>query len=113
MPLQDMLSLVREQRPSYNNGAWISSSIAVSRLKLAYYQAFALFYGLVGSLASVVMVNSSWTRRHIDALWKLSSPAVVFPPCDTSELEVSWRYIMRKAGVPYNTGWYSSRGVPN
>lgn len=92
---------MREQRPSYNNGSWISSSVAVSRVKLVYYQAFALFYGLVGSLASVVMVNSSWTRRHIEALWKLSSPVVVFPPCDTSELEVGWLCIRRKAGVAY------------
>jgi len=31
------------------------------------------------------MVNSSWTRGHIDALWrKQGSTKIVFPPCDTA-----------------------------
>eukprot|EP00903_Cladosiphon_okamuranus_P009803 g9320.t1 len=85
----DMLSRVRDQRPSHNNSAWISSSVAVSRAKLLYYRAFAYLYGIAGGFfASRVMVNSSWTRGHIAALWKRSPPpTVVFPPCDTSELE--------------------------
>lgn len=62
--------------------------MGVSRAKLLYYHAFAFLYGMVGGFASNVMVNSSWTKGHIAALWKRSSPAVVFPPCDTSELEV-------------------------
>lgn len=85
---QDMLSRVRSQRPSYNNRSWISSRVAVSRAKVLYYRAFAVLYGIAGSFASVVMVNSSWTRKHIAAVWRLSSPTVVFPPCDTAELEV-------------------------
>eukprot|EP00904_Undaria_pinnatifida_P014133 jgi/Undpi1/9850/HiC_scaffold_28.g12304.m1 len=83
----DMLSRVRDQRPSHNNSSWISSSVGVSRAKLLYYHTFAFLYGVVGGFASNVMVNSSWTKRHISALWGRSSPAVVFPPCDTSELE--------------------------
>ena len=87
---QDMLSRVRDQRPSHNNSAWITSSLAVSRAKLLYYNAFAYLYGIAGGFfASRVMVNSTWTRGHIAALWKRSPPpTVVFPPCDTSELEV-------------------------
>lgn len=84
-----MLSRVRDQRPSHNNSSWISSSVAVSRAKLLYYRLFAMLYGIVGGFASRVMVNSNWTRRHVASLWKRCSPAVVFPPCDTSELEVS------------------------
>lgn len=83
-----MLSRVRDQRPSHNNSSWISSSVAVSRAKLLYYRLFAMLYGIVGGFASKVMVNSNWTRRHVASLWKRCSPAVVFPPCDTSELEV-------------------------
>merc|ERR1712098_277245 len=30
------------------------------------------------------MVNSSWTRQHIDTLWKVQSD-LVYPPCDVSE----------------------------
>lgn len=84
-----MLSRVRDQRPSHNNSSWISSSVAVSRAKLLYYRLFAMLYGIVGGFASTVMVNSNWTRQHVASMWKRSSPTVVFPPCDTSELEVS------------------------
>ncbi|CAN0343896.1 unnamed protein product [Ectocarpus fasciculatus] len=85
----DMLSRVRDRRPSHNNSAWIASSVAVSWAKLLYYRAFACMYGVAGGFfASRVMVNSSWTRGHIAALWRRSRPpTVVFPPCDTSELE--------------------------
>lgn len=85
-----MLSRVRDQRPSHNNSAWITSSVAVSRAKLLYYRAFAYLYGIAGGFfASRVMVNSNWTRGHVAALWKRSPPpTVVFPPCDTTELEV-------------------------
>ncbi|CAM9401318.1 unnamed protein product [Scytosiphon promiscuus] len=84
----DMLSRVRDQRPSHNNRTWITSSVAVSRAKVLYYRAFAFMYGIAGFFAERVMVNSSWTRGHIAALWKRSPPpTVVFPPCDTSELE--------------------------
>ncbi|CAM9941410.1 unnamed protein product, partial [Discosporangium mesarthrocarpum] len=89
----DMLSRVRDRRPAYNNRGWISSRLAVSNVKLAYYHAFAFLYGLTGSFADVVMVNSNWTRRHIEMMWcwrwgwSCSALAVVFPPCDTSELE--------------------------
>lgn len=93
---KDMLSRVREQRPSYNNSSWISSSITVSGFKLFYYRAFAVLYGMVGSLASVVMVNSTWTQRHMSAMWRLSSPVVVYPPCDTAEFDVSISLVFRR-----------------
>lgn len=87
--VQDMLSRVRDQRPSHNNSSWITSSVSVSRAKLLYYKAFASMYGFMGDFSETVMVNSSWTRGHIAALWRRSSPSIVYPPCDTSELEVS------------------------
>lgn len=104
MHLQDMLNKVRERRPSFNNNARISSSVTVSNLKLLYYQLFARCYSYVGSYASTVMVNSSWTHKHIAELWnfpyeklspKRSSKSkgnrnkllLVYPPCNTSTLE--------------------------
>ena len=65
----DMLQKVREMRPSYNNYEKIASNRSVSTLKLIYYHIFALCYSLVGACTDVVMVNSNWTRRHIEALW--------------------------------------------
>jgi alpha-1,2-mannosyltransferase len=31
------------------------------------------------------MVNSTWTKGHIDQLWGINSK-IVYPPCDTSSL---------------------------
>jgi alpha-1,2-mannosyltransferase len=65
----DMLQKVREQRPSYNNTGRIASSITVSSLKLVYYKLFARAYGCAGWFANSVVVNSTWTKRHIETLW--------------------------------------------
>ena len=85
----DMLSLVWKRRPTYNNDAKVAANPIVTCAKLIYYVIFAFLYGLVGSLANLVMVNSSWTKNHIQYLWKLSGKVhVVFPPVDTKSLKV-------------------------
>ena len=48
-----------------------------------YYRIFAKLYSSAGTFADVIMVNSSWTKGHIDELWGTDSK-VVFPPCDTT-----------------------------
>lgn len=55
--------------------------------KRVYYQLFAAAYGIVGRHATGVMVNSSWTKAHIDSLWNVPSTTVVYPPCDTTNLQ--------------------------
>ncbi|KAL3822001.1 hypothetical protein ACHAXA_002987 [Cyclostephanos tholiformis] len=83
----DMLSLVRERRPSYNNVSNIASNSLMSRLKLAYYAAFAVCYGIVGGLSDLTMANSNWTKGHLERLWKLAGKIrVVFPPVDTASV---------------------------
>lgn len=55
----------------------------LSAVKVVYYCCFALLYGLAGSCSDVIMVNSTWTLRHILALWRCPSrTSVVYPPCD-------------------------------
>ncbi|XP_066562496.1 GDP-Man:Man(3)GlcNAc(2)-PP-Dol alpha-1,2-mannosyltransferase [Amia ocellicauda] len=79
----DMLSVVRERNPSFNNADFISANPILSTLKLIYYCMFAFFYGLVGSCSDVIMVNSTWTQNHILALWRCRDrTSVVYPPCD-------------------------------
>ncbi|XP_078101374.1 GDP-Man:Man(3)GlcNAc(2)-PP-Dol alpha-1,2-mannosyltransferase-like [Sander vitreus] len=79
----DMLSVVRERNPRFNHSDLVSRSPVLSAVKVAYYCCFALLYGLVGSCCDVVMVNSTWTLRHILSLWRSPSrTAVVYPPCD-------------------------------
>jgi len=84
----DMLSLVWERRPSYNNDSSITRNSFYTYLKLLYYILLAILYGLVGSLANLTLVNSSWTFGHISFLWRFAPKIqVVFPPCDTLDLE--------------------------
>jgi alpha-1,2-mannosyltransferase len=88
----DMLERVSEMRPTYNNDGAISNSKTLTLTKLWYYRAFAKLYALCGYFADVKMVNSNWTRAHIEAIWGTSSSSssssgihVVFPPCPTEE----------------------------
>ncbi|KAJ8282207.1 hypothetical protein COCON_G00047260 [Conger conger] len=79
----DMLAVVRERNPRFNHADFISSNPVLSALKVVYYCAFALMYGLAGSCSHVAMVNSSWTLGHILALWRAPGrTCVVYPPCD-------------------------------
>lgn len=84
----DMLSLVWERRPSYNHNVDIAKSTLITYVKLVYYAIFAILYGFCGSLAKLVMVNSTWTRGHIAFLWRgaTSRITIVFPPCDVESL---------------------------
>ncbi|EPY51595.1 alpha-1,2-mannosyltransferase Alg11 [Schizosaccharomyces cryophilus OY26] len=60
----------------------------VSKVKGAYWRWFAKIYSQAGRHADFVMTNSSWTQNHIASLWgKDINLSVVFPPCNTSELE--------------------------
>ncbi|PSC69622.1 GDP-Man:Man(3) c(2)-PP-Dol alpha-1,2-mannosyltransferase [Micractinium conductrix] len=84
----DMLQRVWERNAGYTNSDDVAASPLKSLAKLAYYHAMALLYGCVGAFAQVVMVNSSWTRRHIAALWwQWRRPQRVYPPCDTRALQ--------------------------
>jgi len=83
----DMLAKVRSRDVGVCNNAAITRSWILSMAKLLYYRVFAALYGFVGRFAEVVMVNSSWTRGHIDLLWRVPERTMtVFPPCDTAAL---------------------------
>ncbi|KAI8050838.1 mannosyltransferase [Syncephalis plumigaleata] len=81
----DMIEKVSQRTEDFNNNAHVAASTALSSGKLLYYQIFATIYGWVGALAKVVMVNSSWTRGHIEQIWGLTAQTV-YPPCDTIAL---------------------------
>lgn len=83
----DMLQLVWERRRSgtYNHQSYISQSFITTYIKLFYYVLFAILYGCVGSLSTMVLVNSTWTYNHISSLWKHVSYRkrirILYPPC--------------------------------
>ncbi|CAG2100708.1 unnamed protein product [Medioppia subpectinata] len=82
----DMLQMVTNTKTSYNNRAIISNSRVLTSGKLLYYKLFAYLYGLIGRMALVVMVNSSWTQRHVESIWKRKA-RTVYPPCNTDDLK--------------------------
>ncbi|CAJ0751728.1 10118_t:CDS:10 [Entrophospora sp. SA101] len=81
----DMLAKVQERILGFNNDKIIAKSRLFSEAKLLYYKIFAYLYSLSGSYADIVMVNSTWTKGHIDQLWGINSN-IVYPPCDTDSL---------------------------
>ncbi|KAK2982509.1 hypothetical protein RJ640_026352 [Escallonia rubra] len=85
----DMLSRVHARSSMYNNDALVAKSTLLSRCKIIYYTIFSWLYGIVGSCAHLAMVNSSWTKSHIEKLWGIPDRTKrVYPPCDTSGLQV-------------------------
>ncbi|KAJ8655331.1 hypothetical protein O0I10_009020 [Lichtheimia ornata] len=81
----DMLQRVYERRGQYNNDERLAQNAIWSTGKMIYYRIFARIYSWCGSFAEVVMVNSSWTKGHIDSLWRTDAD-IVYPPCDTDRL---------------------------
>jgi len=110
----DMLARVRSRTAGHTNNVTISRSAILSSGKLAYYRLFMYYYTLSLHRAHFVIVNSSWTKNHVDAIltsqdrlldlvhWmpplallkcilSASSPSVngseiVYPPCNTREI---------------------------
>lgn len=81
----DMLDVVETRQHTFNNSSTIAQSNLLSWAKLAYYRLFARLYWIAGKTAHVVMVNGSWTRRHIADIWSRGDVSVVYPPCDVDE----------------------------
>ncbi|KAK0460001.1 mannosyltransferase [Desarmillaria tabescens] len=109
----DMLARVKTRTRGHTNSGAISSSSILSRGKLLYYRVFMYYYALSLQVASFLMVNSSWTKNHVDGILNHSdalldavhmiSPLIlvrlllpfrsrttkariVYPPCDTREM---------------------------
>lgn len=83
----DMLKYVYKRVAAHNNRRFIARNPFFTMGKIIYYKIFARLYGLVGSCAEIVMVNSSWTEDHINFIWKCPMKTHrVYPPCDVDHL---------------------------
>lgn len=83
----DMLRHVYRRIISHNNRRVIARNPFLSAAKIVYYKLFAILYGWAGSTAEIVMVNSSWTEEHINAIWKCPLRTHrIYPPCDVQHL---------------------------
>jgi len=70
----DMLARVETRRQTSANSKAITSSTVLSRIKLMYYRLFMYHYALALRRSSFLMVNSSWTKNHVDAILAHSDP---------------------------------------
>ncbi|KAJ4002142.1 mannosyltransferase [Lentinula boryana] len=107
----NMLNRVKSRERWHTNSDTISSSTFLSQCKLLYYRIFMYYYSLSLQSAAFIMVNSSWTQKHVNAIlqhsdfllntlhrmipFKISSKSkygsatsaqIVYPPCDTREI---------------------------
>ncbi|XP_076240649.1 ALG11 alpha-1,2-mannosyltransferase [Calliopsis andreniformis] len=83
----DMLRHVYRRVISHNNRRVIARNPFLSAAKITYYKLFAFMYGWAGSSAEIIMVNSSWTEDHINAIWKCPLKTHrIYPPCDVKHL---------------------------
>ena len=129
----DMLARVKSRKNWHTNTTNISSSAILSNIKLLYasylflifrrflmhvyldvryYRLFMYYYAISLRTPSFVMVNSSWTKDHVDSILQHSDPLldglhlfpplvflrlftfrnaplsarIVYPPCDTREM---------------------------
>ncbi|XP_011701399.1 PREDICTED: GDP-Man:Man(3)GlcNAc(2)-PP-Dol alpha-1,2-mannosyltransferase isoform X1 [Wasmannia auropunctata] len=83
----DMLKYVYKRIATFNNRRAIARNPFFSGAKFLYYKLFGRLYGLVGSCAEIVMVNSSWTEDHINRIWKCPLKTHrLYPPCNVEHL---------------------------
>ncbi|KAF5382430.1 hypothetical protein D9615_002779 [Tricholomella constricta] len=106
----DMLARVKSRKKWHTNPDTVSSSAVLSKGKLLYYRIFMYYYARSLRMARFLMVNSSWTKSHVDAILQhsdslldilhtlppllflraynagLTSAQIVYPPCDTREM---------------------------
>lgn len=108
----NMIARVRTRKRGHTNTDAISTSAMLTWGKLLYYRIFMYYYAISVRSASFIMVNSSWTKNHIDAILQHSDPILdaihflppfslihlfkntqglttartVYPPCDTREM---------------------------
>ncbi|PPR02779.1 hypothetical protein CVT26_009431 [Gymnopilus dilepis] len=108
----DMLARVKSRKRWHTNADGISSSAVLSQTKLLYYRFFMFYYSMSLRTANFIMVNSSWTKNHVDSILQYSdtlldllhllpplfavklltpqnapkSARIVYPPCDTREM---------------------------
>lgn len=106
----DMLQSVSNREISVNNSMAIRNSRFRSTVKLVYYRIFALCYALAGKAVDVVMVNSLWTKGHIESIWGRTAE-IVYPPCDVDKIKKHFEKLpMKIAGRKRNNSWIISVG---
>ncbi|KAK7461905.1 asparagine-linked glycosylation protein, variant 2 [Stygiomarasmius scandens] len=64
----DMVARVKNRKKWHTNTGRIANSEVLSSGKILYYRFLLFYYSLSLRQASFVMVNSSWTQNHVNAI---------------------------------------------
>ena len=82
-----MFTRVSSRSSHLTNSTMISRSLFLTHFKLLYYRVFSLSYRFSLSRASLIWVNSTWTKNHlISLLGESDRIRLLYPPCDTTSL---------------------------
>ncbi|KAG9037043.1 asparagine-linked glycosylation protein [Tulasnella sp. JGI-2019a] len=101
----NMLQRVKDRKAGHTNTGDVTGSRWKSKVKLVYYHIFAFLYSFSLLQADKLVVNSSWTKNHVDSLLETarnrrnrflrsrSPPSshgvqVVYPACNMDKLRV-------------------------
>ncbi|CAF2521225.1 unnamed protein product [Rotaria sp. Silwood2] len=81
---------INEEYKAYNNQQSIIKNSLLNKIKLVSYQIYTYVYGWCGRCSKIVYCNSSWTKKHIESIWRSYCIHLVYPPCDIKQfLEMS------------------------
>lgn len=87
---RNMIERVSRKEEMYNNSDKIAGNVVLSSIKLIYYKLFALAYSKVLCVSDFTMVNSSWTKSHIDSFLNSSQTTrLIYPPCNVEKFKTA------------------------
>ncbi|KAL6930888.1 related to GDP-Man:Man(3)GlcNAc(2)-PP-Dol alpha-1,2-mannosyltransferase [Hanseniaspora guilliermondii] len=56
-------------------------SMHIPFLKRLYWLSLYSWYKLCGYFVDYSIVNSTWTKNHMDSIWKMINNNIIYPPC--------------------------------
>ncbi|XBW35172.1 hypothetical protein QEN19_000733 [Hanseniaspora menglaensis] len=57
----------------------------LSTFKKIYWSSLYYWYKFCGNSVDYSVVNSTWTKNHMDLMWKMIPNTIIYPPCLSSE----------------------------
>ena len=109
-----MLTRVSNREATYANSAAVSSSSWRSSAKLIYYRIFTFAYTSAIQVIppKLIVVNSSWTRAHVEALLDIRRGVTAFPGVLSAALDLVLMVMGRSVPIPKRINQPPSESAP-
>ncbi|KAF5367020.1 hypothetical protein D9758_003860 [Tetrapyrgos nigripes] len=100
---EDMVSRVKSRKQWHTNTGRIANSEMLSSGKILYYRFLLYYYSLSLRRTSFIMVNSSWTQNHVNAIlnhsdWTFDLIHLLIPPLGLIKLFLGYEWFSKKNG---------------